>query len=106
MASDLISAFLRMARAVGRWIFDHIIRRSIVALQGYMAGKVDDFRRRLRAARSHSRQVWLRGRIRRWSYVLRLLDGVDRDPSAKETAAFVAQKAVELGIPLVDPRDR
>jgi hypothetical protein len=67
---------LLLARRIGRWILERLSRRGVTMLIGYMSGKVDDFRRRLAAAkkRGNARRVgWLTGRISRWSAAVRFL---------------------------------
>ncbi len=74
MNGAIRKALLRFARRIGRWIIEHLARRGAVMLRGYMGGKIDDFRRRLKSAQTERRRIWLRGRIRRWSAVLRWLE--------------------------------
>lgn len=53
--------------AIGRWLLTFARRHGLTRLVGYMLGKVDDFGRRWKRAKTDRRRRWLRGRIRRWT---------------------------------------
>lgn len=71
--ATIIAALIRFARKIGRWILRKLLEIGGRYLCGYMAGKIDDFRRRLQRAKTESRKKRLRGRIRRWSAALKWL---------------------------------
>lgn len=86
---------IRIATALGRWILRRVSRRGIERVLGYMDGKIEDFKRRLRRARADWRIRWLRGRIKRWQLAMRwlerrrrqitktIVDAVDREMSKR-----------------------
>lgn len=63
----IIAALIRFARKIGRWILRKLLEIGALWLEGYLVGKISDFRRRLARAKTERRKKWLRGRIRRWS---------------------------------------
>ena len=64
-----VATLIRFARAIGRWLLKHLLRRGATMLRGYMLGKIDDFWRRLSRARTPRRKRWLKSRIARWQVV-------------------------------------
>lgn len=101
---SLTNALLRIARAIGRWVLEHLVHRGVVMLLGYMTGKIDDFRRRLGRARNPSVARWLRGRIRRWQRAVRVLRDFEKAMMGLPGhEADVLREAERRGIPVVAP---
>lgn len=76
----IIAALIRFARKIGRWILRKLLEIGGNWLCGYMAGKIDDFRRRLASPRrTERRKRRLRGRIRRWSAALAWIEQNQHD---------------------------
>lgn len=79
LAAKIVSALIRFARWIGRWLVRRLARVGALSLAGYMDGKIEDFKRRLagvakfttRAAKRRWR--WLTGRIARWTAALEWL---------------------------------
>jgi hypothetical protein len=65
--STLVTRLIELAIQIGRWILEHAAKKGLARLIGYMDGKVDEFGRRLKRARTARRKRWLSGRIERWT---------------------------------------
>lgn len=76
--TTLARGLIRIARALGRWILRRLILRGVDLVLGYIDGKIEDFKRRRRRARSDRRRRWLAGRVRRWRAAFRWLAGQRR----------------------------
>jgi hypothetical protein len=62
IAAELIG----IARRIGRWVLDRLLRITGRRLGYYMLERAEVFARRLKRAKTERRKRWLRGRIRRW----------------------------------------
>lgn len=107
MSTAIVNALWKVFRgflkAIGRWILSFARRRGIPLLLGYMAGKIEDFERRWKRARTDRRRRWLRGRIRRWTNAANWLHdhGVALHEEALEQFDRLAAR-----IPMVAPGER
>lgn len=68
----LLRALLGVAVSLGRWWVEWLAEHGMVKLEGYMIGKIADFKRR-RALRSGGALRRLNRRIDRWQRALRWL---------------------------------
>jgi hypothetical protein len=66
----LLRAILRIAKGLGRWWVEWLAERGLVRLDGYMTGKIADFKRRLPRLKGKRHRKLLR-RIGRWERALR-----------------------------------
>lgn len=68
--SPLVSEVIAIARRIGRWIVEHLVKHGATRLGHYMILRADTvFRRRLARAKTPRRKAWLKGRIKRWTAV-------------------------------------
>ena len=61
--TTIAKGLIRIARSIGRWILQRIIRKGVDRILGYIDGKLDDFARRKERARTAlrvatARTVW------------------------------------------------
>jgi hypothetical protein len=61
IAAELIS----LARRIGRWVLERVLRVGAVRLGHYLLERADVLRSRLKKAKTERRKRWLRGKIRR-----------------------------------------
>ena len=62
IAAELIG----IARRIGRWILERLLKITGRRLGYYMLERAEVFAARLKRAKTEGRKRWLRGRIRRW----------------------------------------
>jgi hypothetical protein len=101
----LITGLLKLARALGKWIIEHLVSHGITNLIGYVNGKIGDFLRRKKKTELGRRL--LRGRIRRWSLVLGWLKEYRNELEAFAVDGFCAasKKALDK-IPMVSKAEK
>jgi hypothetical protein len=98
-----LRALIRIARAIGRWIVEHLLEHGREMLIGYMVGKVGDFRRRLARAKRPRRKTWLTGRIRRWNAAIAWLRKNAAEVTRDAVKSACASSAALRGLPVVSP---
>jgi hypothetical protein len=65
--TTIVSELIGIARRVGRWVINRLIKRGAMRLGAYMIERAEGvFTERLKRAKTARRKRWLRGRIRRW----------------------------------------
>jgi hypothetical protein len=83
--STIVTLLIDLAVRLGRFILERLARHGYKRLLSYMRRRIKVFRGRLERARTVHREVWLRGRIERWTNAIKWLE---------QNAAKVAAEAV------------
>jgi hypothetical protein len=96
----IATELIRIARSIGRWILERLLKVAGRRLGYYMLERAEVFARRLKRAKAERRKKWLRGRIARWKKAGAWLITWAEDVSkciANEADALAAKAA---GLPL------
>jgi hypothetical protein len=75
--NTLVLALLEIAVRIGRWLVKRLARWARAHLVGYMRGRIEDFKRRLKRADDNDwerREAWLKGRISRWTAAMKWIE--------------------------------
>lgn len=65
--SAIAAELIGIARRIGRWVLERLLKRGAERLGAYMLERAESvFTARLRRAKTERRKRWLRGRIARW----------------------------------------
>ncbi len=102
---NIISALIRFARAIGRWLLKFAAEHGATWLAGYMVGRIGDFGRRLARAKTRRRKAWLRGRIDRWQVALAWLKEHGSE-AARDVIDEADRMAESWALPMVAATER
>jgi hypothetical protein len=97
IAAELIG----IARRIGRWVLERLLKVAGRRLGFYMLERTEVFAKRLKRAKTERRKKWLRGRIRRWTKAGEFLIAWSTDVAtciATEADAIMAKAA---GLPRI-----
>jgi hypothetical protein len=62
----IATELIRIARSIGRWILERLLKVAGRRLGYYMLERAEVFAERLKRAKTERRKKWLRGRVARW----------------------------------------
>ena len=103
MSTTIRDGLIKLAKRVGKWLLEKLAKLLAHLFRGYVAGKIDDFKRRKKNTRTARKRARLDGKIRRWTAILRWMDEHIDDVAACTGEQFdELAKAAELRrVPMV-----
>jgi hypothetical protein len=98
--TQVAAEIIAIARRIGRWILERLLKVAGRRLGFYMLERTEVFAERLKRAKTERRKRWLRGRIKRWekagAWLLANSDDVSKCISEEADTLIAKSKGLPL----------